>query len=67
MQKKILVPRRREVAVARVLGRLRRCRRQRTVGHDDFSASLTLTLGQYERDDSNPNLGDTLVRHETLV
>ena len=34
----------RKVAVARVLGRLRRCRRQRTVGHDDFSASLTLTL-----------------------
>ena len=63
------MPHRREVAVARVLGRLRRCRRQRTVGHDDFSASLTLTLtlGQYERDDSNPNLGDTLVRHETLV
>ena len=38
------VPHRREVAVARVLGRLRRCRRQRSAGHDDFSASLTLTL-----------------------
>ena len=27
------MPHRREVAVARVLGRLRHCRRQRTVGH----------------------------------
>ena len=40
---KIVVPRRREVALAHVLGRLRRCRRQRTARHDDFSASLTLT------------------------
>ena len=39
-----VVPHRREVAVARVLGRLRRFRRQRTVGHDVFSASLTLSL-----------------------
>ena len=31
------MPHRREVAVARMLGRLRRCRRQRTVGHDDIS------------------------------
>ena len=42
MQKNV-VPRRREVTLARVLMRLRRCRRQRTARHDDFSASLTLT------------------------